>query len=69
MRIDRVNPYSAITNAGFARMGKTIQMISLMVSDGSKPNLVVAYVYIASLTTSRLLIVLQTDCCYHAMEE
>lgn len=27
------------------RMGKTIQMISLMVSDnGAKPNLVVAYV-------------------------
>lgn len=50
-------------------MGKTIQMISLMVSDGSKPNLVVAYVYIASLAISRLLIVLQTHRCYHAMEE
>jgi len=28
----------------FIRMGKTIQIISLLVTDGSKPNLVVAYV-------------------------
>lgn len=29
---------------GSSRMGKTIQIISLFVSDGAKPNLVVAYV-------------------------
>jgi hypothetical protein len=27
-----------------SRMGKTIQIISLFVTDGAKPNLVVAYV-------------------------
>lgn len=49
-------------------MGKTIQMIALMVTDyGEKPNLVVACVHCVFLLVRYSYIALQAYCRYYAM--
>lgn len=50
-------------------MGKTIQMISLFVSDLKRPNLVIASVSLALCICVFDNTTPQADCCNHAMAQ
>jgi hypothetical protein len=62
----KTQSYTYLTS--FLSMGKTIQIIALLVLDQRRPNLVVACVSFAMLK-HHYLILLQTYRCYHAMEK
>ena len=68
----RYPQYSVLDNRSltYCRMGKTIQTLALLVTDGTGPNLVVAYVTL--LFPNRIFVtynVPQPNCCNYAVEE